>query len=296
MSRAEIINNKQKNAIHTILQIKFWDHHPSRNQQCICATLNFTGNLHKAIEDKSIINALKINFFSPSDFWIRIFNVTNYVPFWYKAEQNYKQQMNVYEKITKAEYKVDKYENFKRDIFVMILLFLLLIFPWLIYLFYTRPTNITRLYNKWKTSLDDNNKIHAQLKIEHDAYISQHNRIVTTNIHVETSSLGLKFIPYKNFMENCKYNGKAVYILFFKTTNKYYVGQTRQLIKRQMNHINWKSGITKNPHFPETNINDIMISYIKSDSLDEINLLEKEWINKTGSNINGYNSTSGNSN
>jgi hypothetical protein len=54
--------------------------------------------------------------------------------------------------------------------------------------------------------------------------------------------------------------------------------------------------MTKNAKFPTTNIDDIMIAYVPSDSLDEINKLEKEFIEKTGSNINGYNSTGGNKN
>jgi hypothetical protein len=52
--------------------------------------------------------------------------------------------------------------------------------------------------------------------------------------------------------------------------------------------------VTKNPKFPTTQIDNILISYIESNSLDEINALEKEYINKTGSFIDGYNSTQGN--
>ncbi|MDR2461696.1 MAG: GIY-YIG nuclease family protein, partial [Mycoplasmataceae bacterium] len=69
---------------------------------------------------------------------------------------------------------------------------------------------------------------------------------------------------------------------------KYYVGQTRELIKRQKNHVDWKLGVTKNSRFPQTDINSILISYIPCDSLDEITELEKKWIRETGSYIDGY--------
>ncbi|MDR2624498.1 MAG: GIY-YIG nuclease family protein [Methanobrevibacter sp.] len=47
----------------------------------------------------------------------------------------------------------------------------------------------------------------------------------------------LKFIKYCDFISECRYDGKAVYILYFIDNKKFYVGQTRTLLSRQKNHI-----------------------------------------------------------
>ncbi|MDR2461761.1 MAG: GIY-YIG nuclease family protein [Mycoplasmataceae bacterium] len=289
-----------KNCIHHSLKAKFWGHHPTRNQLCIFSTLNFTGNLKKSFEDKSIFGNLKIIFYEPNIYdWEKIFKKINLYPKWFLIEKNDFERKVIQKECDNDVLKINKLKNFKKSFLKQKIL--PIIFCILLSFLYIPVKNFYRENKKkkidyWELKLKDDTSLLNNLTILIHSLQEQRNKIINDNDIIKTEKIGLDFLEYRYFIENCKYNGKAMYIIWFKNNMKYYVGQTRELIKRQKQHIDWKTGMTKNAKFPTTNIDDIMIAYVPSDSLDEINKLEKEFIEKTGSNINGYNSTGGNKN
>lgn len=282
----------KKTIIHDHLKIKFWGPHPSRNQSCICAELNFIGNVRKSLDDKSILQHLKVKYYEPDDFWGVICEFVGYKPRWLRKQQTLKKIDAIEQLIEVIQNKIRHYKNFKRSKLILFLLFLLLVIPGLIYLNNTSSKKVIAKLNYWQElykekSLNLANEKQILQMIEKEKETSDGDEILENLPE-------LKFIKYCDFISECRYDGKAVYILYFIDNKKFYVGQTRTLLSRQKNHIDWKKGVTKNPKFPTTQIDNILISYIESNSLDEINALEKEYINKTGSFIDGYNSTQGN--
>lgn len=108
------------------------------------------------------------------------------------------------------------------------------------------------------------------------------------------------FIPLKTFVgyENKKIVG--CYIIKNKEKEKYYVGQSKDVYKRLKQHFS--GTIPKNSIFAEdyylstfANKDDIFeIKIIECETKDELDLTEKELIDKYDSYKSGYNGTSGN--
>jgi len=84
---------------------------------------------------------------------------------------------------------------------------------------------------KWEQKVKISESELTKLESEHSKYIGGSDKTV------EIKELGLKFTEYSHYMDTDDYDGKACYILYFKKTGAYYVGQTRNLISRQKNHI-----------------------------------------------------------
>lgn len=88
---------------------------------------------------------------------------------------------------------------------------------------------------------------------------------------------------------------KGVYIIWNKTKNKYYVGQSKNIMKRIMNqHFN--KGDVKNIIFAKDwfNNDDFYWKYDECQTKDKMDELEKIYIEEYNSFTSGYNSTSGN--
>jgi len=88
---------------------------------------------------------------------------------------------------------------------------------------------------------------------------------------------------------------KGIYIIWNKTKNKYYVGQSKNIMKRVMNqHFN--KGDVKNIIFAKDwfNDDDFYWKYIECQTKDEMDELEKSYIEEYNSFAKGYNSNSGN--
>jgi len=335
MQRYEIVKHRPYNAVAQYLVIKFWGSHPTRNQDAITAVLDFCGNIARAMEDRSIVNYVKVKYFthSWSKFWSILIAVTGITPHWYEAEQC-KNQINDYQheiasdtrlikdyerKINSSESNISELNDritYNKNyhykpfwiIFWIICGFGLGLMIYLIHgskrSRYNRIADYeedidseNKLINEFLRLIDENEsdiraceKCISDLRKEIEAH---KNNSIEASREISIEKHGLNFIPYRDFMTNDSYNGSAVYIMYFINTDKYYVGQTVNLITRQHQHVSWSRGITKNENFPNINIDDILIAYITCDEskLDDV---ESEWIAKTNSFHNGYNKTIGN--
>lgn len=97
-----------------------------------------------------------------------------------------------------------------------------------------------------------------------------------------------------NFSYSHLINKKGVYVIWNKTINKYYVGQSKNIGKRLSNHF--KDGDVKNIVFAKDWWNGVqfMYKYHLCTTKDELDSLEKNFIEEYNSFRNGYNFTSGN--
>lgn len=99
----------------------------------------------------------------------------------------------------------------------------------------------------------------------------------------------------KKLLTITKFTCKGVYIIWNKTKNKYYVGQSKDVYKRLFtNHFN--NGDVKNIIFAKDwfNNDDFYYKIIELETKDELDNVEKEYIEKYDSFRNGYNNTGGN--
>lgn len=89
-------------------------------------------------------------------------------------------------------------------------------------------------------------------------------------------------------------NKKGVYIIWNRTKNKYYVGQSKNIGKRMLQHF--KNGEVKNIIFAKDwyDNDSFAYKYYFCETKDELDDLEKRYIAEYNSFKNGYNSTSGN--
>ncbi len=121
-----------------------------------------------------------------------------------------------------------------------------------------------------------------------------------SNCIIGVENTNLNFKPIEAVLNNIdSYRMmKGVYIIWNKTKNLYYVGQSKNLMKRiAQEHFDWKTGMCKNPHFMNHyNIDkdEFLISIILLNTKDELDATEKNYINMFDSFHNGYNKTSGN--
>lgn len=118
---------------------------------------------------------------------------------------------------------------------------------------------------------------------------------LSTNVAEDKSYIPLKFF---NGFEHEKIIG--VYIIHNKEKDKYYVGQSKDIIKRINQHF--KGVVPNNPIFAEdyyystyNNKDDIFeIKIIKCETKDELDSLEKRLIYEYDAKNSGYNGTNGN--
>lgn len=146
--------------------------------------------------------------------------------------------------------------------------------------------------NKLRNNIEEyNNKIDEEVR-------SIFNNKIVHKFNENTSEwLDLRKILKPKYLLDDLKSKKGVYIIWNKTKNKFYVGQTKDLYKRIfMEHFNRKKEIPHNSIFVmDWNNNDQF--YVRWEIIktkDELDMKEKEYIQKYNSFINGYNSTSGN--
>jgi hypothetical protein len=152
--------------------------------------------------------------------------------------------------------------------------------------------------NDYKTYLSEYDK---KYKLEKDTRIIEYNKKISevkplSNIITRDDS----FVMLKIFsgLEYEKIIG--VYVIHNKENDKYYVGQSKDVMKRIRQHFN--GTIPKNYIFTEdyysskidNKDNLFEIKIIKCKTKDELDRLEKELISEYDSWNNGYNGTSGN--
>lgn len=88
---------------------------------------------------------------------------------------------------------------------------------------------------------------------------------------------------------------KGVYIIKNKTKDKYYVGQSKDVFKRVFKD-HWNKGGVKNIIFAKDwyDNDEFYWKYFKRETKDELDDLEREYIEIHNSFKNGYNGTGGN--
>lgn len=88
---------------------------------------------------------------------------------------------------------------------------------------------------------------------------------------------------------------KGVYLIWNKTKDKYYVGQSKDINKRVFSQHFSVDGPKNHLFFKDWNDNDeFLVKIIPCSTKDELDKLEKEYIEKYDSFKNGYNNTGGN--
>lgn len=97
-----------------------------------------------------------------------------------------------------------------------------------------------------------------------------------------------------NFSYSNLNNKKGIYIIWNKTKNKYYVGQSKNIGKRLSQHV--KDGEVKNILFAKDwyDNNEFVFKYYFCETKDELDFLQKRYIDEYSAFENGYNSTNGN--
>lgn len=111
-----------------------------------------------------------------------------------------------------------------------------------------------------------------------------------------------EFAPIKDLLEeSCDVsyfkNKKGIYIIWNKTKNKYYVGQSKDLYKRIFTqHFSKLDKDVKNIIFTKDWYadNEFYLRTFEFDTKDELDQAEKYYIDMYNSFIDGYNKTSGN--
>lgn len=111
-----------------------------------------------------------------------------------------------------------------------------------------------------------------------------------------------KFVFVLDFLKNETSSQIGVYIIKNLENNKYYVGQSTDIYKRISQHFDKNTLIPKNEIFIEDYNNSsfddksrlFMIKIIPLKTKDELDVVEKEMIQKFNSFLSGYNRTGGN--
>lgn len=134
----------------------------------------------------------------------------------------------------------------------------------------------------------------AARTLEYDKQYAEVTPLSTTIAHDDSFQMLKSFggLTYEKII--------GVYIIHNLEKDKYYVGQSKDIMKRIKQHFN--GTIPKNPIFAEDyytsqmeNKEDIFeVKIIPCETKDELDKLEKELISKYDSWLNGYNGTSGN--
>lgn len=188
----------------------------------------------------------------------------------------------------------------------------------------TLGLSFTRYVSKKKAqeNIIINNK-NAAWNIQHKKNIDQHNKALHQEInlhnnnnekelqkakekHVEISTRKIKLYEEDengwinlreaiNFSHNDLEGVKGVYIIWNKTMNKYYVGQSKNLNNRLFKQ-HFGNGLVKNHIFFKDwdSGNDFYYRTFVCETKDELDRLEKRYIEEYNSFDNGYNKTGGN--
>ncbi len=172
-----------------------------------------------------------------------------------------------------------------------------------------------KIFKKRERKLNDNKKIlHSAIAIWRKNNITTKNllnsvqdeKTIFLNAESSTNEFDekmknentLDFLEIKKFLKEYHINKrifKGIYIIFNKTKMKYYVGQSKNVFERVcLQHF--KNGVCENKHFKDDyNNNDLFyIRTIECETKDELDRLEKKYINKFDSFRSGYNKTGGN--
>lgn len=146
-----------------------------------------------------------------------------------------------------------------------------------------------------KNEINENNE-----KINKELYILNmklHKIVNATIVNNFDDFQNIKEIMDGKFDLNNLKNIKGVYIIWNKTKNRYYVGQTKNLYKRIFTqHFNIANGDVKNIIFAKDwfSGDEFLLKTIQLETKDELDDTEKYYIDMYDSFKNGYNSTSGN--
>lgn len=315
------IDIKKQNWNTVKIYLKFWGRHESRNQDKIWHRESLTTTFEKGVEElfNLVINNYSNWISSVNDF----FNFYNDI-FIIKAEETLTNFLepnfilkikkvkelndtkNYLNRITNDKYKTESKINKcnkkitkKEHSAFFIKLF---------------KTKYLENIQKWKNKLLDNSiqlvKIEKELiKINDD--ITRLDKLIlkysNPNVYSDNIKIvknnkedsNLEWLPSKIFLSRgIELKGKkGIYIIWNESKNKYYVGQSKDLYSRIcLQHFNNESGECKNPHFRDDyNGGDIFsICMLECQTKDELDNLEKEYIDLFDSFYNGYNKTGGN--
>jgi hypothetical protein len=112
--------------------------------------------------------------------------------------------------------KINKLKNFKKSFLKQKIL--PIIFCILLSFLYIPVKNFYRENKKkkidyWELKLKDDTSLLNNLTILIHSLQEQRNKIINDNDIIKTEKIGLDFLEYRYFIENCKYNGKAMYII-----------------------------------------------------------------------------------
>ncbi|ELL44619.1 excinuclease [Spiroplasma melliferum IPMB4A] len=138
----------------------------------------------------------------------------------------------------------------------------------------------------------DNEKINIKNNLLYEKYLKVKNEEINLVEVIKDDWINLR--QASNFTYDNLENKKGVYIIWNKTKNIYYVGQSKNMKKRLNNHF--KNGDVNNIIFAKDWYNDdeFYYKYYFCDTKDELDLLEKKYIELYNSFENGYNKTGGN--
>lgn len=138
--------------------------------------------------------------------------------------------------------------------------------------------------------LTANAKIESEIK----HFEQKLQKIKNTNYRFATDDEG--FIDLRKSLKTItKFEAKGIYIIWNKTKDKYYVGQSKDVYKRLFTqHFN--NNDVKNIIFAKDWYADDIFFFkiIELETKDELDSMEKEYIEKYDSFKNGYNATGGN--
>ncbi len=206
--------------------------------------------------------------------------------------------------------------NLKRIIFICLSFSILGLISWIFYFSETKAENNKIIQKNSAQDLEKSIKNRDITILEKNKKIVEYEKMVEENlINInlkQTDLLSIKLKDYKSnslrndenedflnlrssFNHNWDNEIKGIYIFWNKTKNKYYVGQSKNVIKRVMNqHFN--KGEVKNIIFAKDwfNDDDFYWKYIECETKDEMDQLEKNYIEEYNSFAKGYNSNSGN--
>lgn len=161
---------------------------------------------------------------------------------------------------------------------------------------------------KWndehKVKIDEKNAIIYQEIEEYNKILQKKIDILTAKYNEESH----KEIKYEkvdkegwvdlrhasNFLYSNLNNKKGIYIIWNKSKNKHYIGQSKNIGKRMVQHF--KNGEVKNIIFAQDwySGDNFMYKYHFCETKDELDSLEKRYIEEYNSFERGYNSTNGN--
>lgn len=228
-------------------------------------------------------------------------------------------------KLNKIDKKINKIEAYKTNIVLCVLSFSILA----LLNSKKRLQHLNKIRNKCQKKLNDlqtklNNSLTAQsatkekinvLQVNLNTYVKKLNEeIAATEIQILKKQKNIKplntsicnfkqdeaFIPLKKIISLDYEKIIGVYVIKNNEKNKYYVGQSKDVLKRIRQHF--KGTVPANIIFAEDYFsskgdkeNIFSVKIIQLHTKDELDVTEKKLIKEYDSRINGYNATIGNS-